>query len=524
MPQRRNPWEIPDEEMAGIHYMLAGPHRSGYDAKWESGYVIEDYLELPSYELGEGMKIHDVVWGECKIGNEPYDQLLMRLARTPLFRRLQSVEQLTLGPDHSTVPNTAMFSRWQHIWGSLVFVRKMTEGDERFNERDRIVMQLRTLFSDVGQTSFSHLGDWLFQGVQGGEDLHDEDLRALLRVNGIEELLAEYDLTIEETVFPIVKDWVECPSPALCVDRVDYGLREILRWGKPSIPMMFMKNKLSNPRSLFEIDEDKQLVIQDMEFARYFAAGFSILPTEHWAHPVHRVQLELLQSVVRSALVDELATDLAHPRELMYGIDSDFTPFFHTWDGLFIDRTMKDIGQWQRQIFVEARRRDLDEVFRGINNPSWTFPNFPDPLMPYSWQTRHYTLPIPPTMSMELVDEHKQEMAATPYGLEIHLPSLKARAVDPPVRIGDTVVPLSVWEPSYKRYLEGQYAVMRRAYRATIHMRPDIAEGIVAQHRKTLSQWPELLRRPRDDARLRQKIKDTMPYAAARCFDMISEV
>ena len=175
--------------MPGVHYILEGPRRNYYNSQWESGNVVEGVLEIPRYELGEGMEIYDVVWGECKIGDPPHDRLLMHLARTPLFRRLQSVEQLTLGADHTTVPNTAMFSRWQHIWGSLVFVRKMTEGDKRFSERDRIVLQLRTLFSDVGQTSFSHLGDWLFQGVQGGEDLHDQDLRALLRVNGIEDML-----------------------------------------------------------------------------------------------------------------------------------------------------------------------------------------------------------------------------------------------------------------------------------------------------------------------------------------------
>jgi hypothetical protein len=62
--------------------------------------VVMDILELPVYELEDDkMRIHDVVWGDCEIGDrQPYDSLLMELARSPLFRRLQAVEQLTLPP------------------------------------------------------------------------------------------------------------------------------------------------------------------------------------------------------------------------------------------------------------------------------------------------------------------------------------------------------------------------------------------------------------------------------------------
>ena len=76
--------------------------------------VVMDVLELPVYELEDDkMRIHDVVWGDCEIGDrQPYDSLLMELARSPLFRRLQAVEQLTLPPRFATLPNTTYFSRW----------------------------------------------------------------------------------------------------------------------------------------------------------------------------------------------------------------------------------------------------------------------------------------------------------------------------------------------------------------------------------------------------------------------------
>ena len=184
----------------------------------------------------------------------------------------------------ATLPNTTYFSRWQHVWGSLAFVRKMTEGDERFDDRQRTVLELRTLFSDVGQTAFSHLGDWMFQGIQGGENLHDQDLRDLLETFGVDALLEEYGLTLDETVFPEVDDWVECPSPDLCVDRVDYGLREILRWSGRATDIARYQQNLQNPQSLFRINDQQMLEVTNEDFARRFAAGYSILPKIGRAH------------------------------------------------------------------------------------------------------------------------------------------------------------------------------------------------------------------------------------------------
>lgn len=474
-------------------------------------YLVDNYLPLPSYELtGKRMKIYDVVWGDCEIGDKPYDQLLIELARTPLFQRLQSIEQLTLGPDYATMPNSTDFSRWQHIWGSLVFVRKMVENDERFSERERAVLELRTLLSDVGHTSFSHLGDWLFQGIDGGENLHDEDLKDLLRVTGVEELLNACGFSLDEVVFPEIEDWVECPSPNLCVDRVDYGMREILRWVAPTIPLNLYLEDLRNPKNFFEITQDKQLAMKHPQAARYFGAGFSILSTEHWAHPTHRLQLELLQAMVKGALVDETASNDLHPRDMLYGTDADLTHLFQTWDALFLNTAMKDTAVWQRRIFIEGRRHDLNQVFMGISAPGWEFPDFPEPLQPYSWQTNEFVKPIPPQLD---ITEHagitKQAMSVTERGLEVNLPPLKARTIDPLVIVDGKPAHYSDIEPSYKAYLAGQKTTMAKGYKATLLMRQDIAARIVSSAEKTAKEWERIIQRNRSAASLGQKVLDS---------------
>lgn len=494
-------------------YMTRGENTYGIPSERTAPYLVDDYLSLPSYELGERhMEVFDVVWGSCEIGDKPpHDELLIKLAHTPLFQRLQSIEQLTLGPDYATMPNSTDFSRWQHIWGSLVFVRKMVEGDERFSERDRAVMELRTLLSDVGHTSFSHLGDWLFQGIDGGEDLHDKDLKDLLAVTGVEKLLNEYGFSSDEVVFPETEDWVECPSPNLCVDRVDYGMREILRWVVPTVPLHLSLRELQNPRNFFEITDDNQLALKSPQAARYFCTGFSLLPTEHWAHPTHRLQLQLLQTMIKGALVDEATSNAFHPRDMLYGTDADFTHLFQTWDALFLNTTMKDMAVWQRRIFVEGRRHDLNQVFRGISDPAWQFPDFPHPLQSYSWQTNEFVKPIPPQLDItEQTDIKIPTMTATERGLEFSLPPLKARAIDPLVMMEGVPIRYSDVEPSYRAYLAGQKATMAKGYNAVVLMRPDVAKRITDSSDRVTKEWEEIIQRGRNTAFLGRKVLDSI--------------
>jgi hypothetical protein len=489
---------------------------------YEPGYTIMDFMVNGSYEIGDTkMKIHDAVWGEELIGEGEYDQMLIELARTPLFRRMQAIEQLTLGPEYATMPNSMYFSRWEHIWGSLVFVRKMTEGDERFTERDRMVLQLRTLLSDVGHTAFSHLGDWLFQGKQGGEDLHDEELKQLLHVTGIEDILQKYGFTIDETVFPEVEDWVEASSPRLCVDRVDYGLREILRW-MPGILHMYQRPALANPKELFAITEDKHLVITDLEFARQFAAGYAMLPTEHWGHPVHRMMLNLLETSVKSVILSDMDAS-THPRDLMFGVDADFSGYFKTWHSLQFDKLLSDIALSQRRIFVSARESELKLQFSHFVDGG-PFPEYPDPLRSYSWRSEMFGGSYPAQTEFTPVELATGGLRALKASLQIPLPSLKARQTDPPVMLDGVVRPLSELDASYAPYLREQSRFMAQHYIGKVFMRGSVASLIKKQAAEIEQGWQQALRRPIDLAKRERIIREGWMMAAGSRLDRIVEV
>lgn len=486
-------------------------------------------LQLPVYELdGDSMQIHDVVWGDCEIGNrQPYDSLLMELARSPLFRRLQAVEQLTLPPHFATLPNTTYFSRWQHIWGSLAFVRKMTEGDERFDDRQRTVLELRTLFSDVGQTAFSHLGDWMFQGIQGGENLHDQDLRELLETFGVDTLLEEYGLTLEETVFPEISDWVECPSPDLCVDRVDYGLREILRWSGKAVNIYLHEYSLQDPQSLFRINDQHMLEVTNEDFARRFAAGYSILPTENWGQPVHRLQLELLQTAVKRALLESYFSDgvnlryPVHPRDRIYGIDSDFRfALSMVGDGGALSRTMQTIASDQRQAYIAARQLDLSYL---LSNVSSSFPDFPDPLQSYCHPSEEFGL-VSPHVEVTRDDKARQEASREMGRISLGLPPLKPRSIDPAISIDGQAMRLSEIDPSFKDYLTGQTEIMRRGYQAELLVNKQFGGKLLELYQRVDDEWPDAVQQPRNPDNLREIVRQAGLYSAGNCFDGIYEI
>ena len=85
---------------------------------------------LPEYYLdseARTLEIKDNAWGNCKIGDQPGDQVFIELFTNPLIQRMANIEQLTLPERFATMPGSFEFTRFEHLWGSVVFVRKMLE-------------------------------------------------------------------------------------------------------------------------------------------------------------------------------------------------------------------------------------------------------------------------------------------------------------------------------------------------------------------------------------------------------------
>lgn len=484
----------------GTHFLLPGSE--DHDQHYTSANQIRT---LPTYEYDEDLRrisIADPVWGKCEIGDWSGDEVFFDLYLSPLVQRSAAIEQLTLPKHFATMPGSTEMSRWEHLWGSVVFVRNMIEKAElsgiAFDEREKTILQLRTFVSDLGHTAFSHLGDWLFQGYGGAENQHDEELSDLLEITGVNEVLLRHDIDPEEVVFPEVDDWIECSAPDLCVDRVDYGAREMLRWVSGYEPTETWNNR-------FTLDDRKRIVMNNCKEAKRFALQFGLLATEHWGQPVHRLQLQLFGELVRSVVSSEnlvgMGWDhLQHPRDLLYAIDSNINGGSRSVGDLNHDLfgVMLDIARAQRKIFAFGRYKDIElSMIHLLDYPAGDdeHNNFPDPLIATTWENR-YTGNCPGNVELIVAQtpDELSDFGELEHTLDVFLPPLKPRIIDPLFYDQDGKVKRLSEEDSYYADLKEQIKeYQERGYIARLHAAPGFLNSIKDKLVKVGQQWDKSL-------------------------------
>ncbi len=493
---------------------------------------------LPRYEYKEDLgiiEVDDPVWGKEQIGNRKGDEIFLEFFTNPMVQRAARIEQLTLPKHFATMPGSTDFYRWEHVWGSVIFVRKMIAKAEAegqvFDPRDVLIMQLRTFVSDLGHTAFSHLGDWMFQGFGGKEDQHDLDLMDLLELGGVNQILLRHEIDPREVVFPPVEDWIESPSPDLCVDRVDFGAREIGRWVSGYEPHEKWLER-------FMLDSSGRIVMSDEAEALYFGVRYGLLATEHWGHPVHRAQLHLFAELVRSVVVNRDTPiigwhELQHPRDILYTVDDDIIAGSRSVGELNHDlySVMLDIARAQRRIFAHGRESELSlflEPFRiKIQDSKFSFDlpeSFPHPLQARHWTT-DYTGSKPINLSFVPVNEEKdlKDFNNLPHTLDVYLPALKPRWVDPLFYDNEgRVKRLSEENKVYADLLRQQREIQSQPYVARYYADPEFLGQLKLKLNKYLDLWHEQLKAKRaNETTMRAVLKDAGALAIGRSFSGI---
>jgi hypothetical protein len=465
-------------------------------------YHESDHRWVPGYEVyDDKLIIHDPVWGDCEIGQEPGDEVLLNMLDNSLVRRTMAIEQLSLDPLTATIPSTTGFSRWEHVWGSVAFVRKMTE-DTDMTSRDRLNLQLRTFVSDLGHTAYSHQGDWLFQGMGGPENQHDNELKHLLEVSGIADVLRHHDIQPEEVVANDHEDWIERPSPDLCVDRVDYGAREMQRWLNLDMSMWGMLR----PES-FILDPSGQLVVADHERALRFAKAYLLLSSEHWSEPVHRLQ-ELFQQHMTKHILADSSTDLIvtlseglegyHPRDLLYTVDADITREMQ-----FIDTFLNTLRPLSEAIGLAKRRtfewERKDQLASFLRNDTDTFPRPLEHYSDYGQRLGKVSL-LPSNLIVTPVAEQADvsDFGENTYSVDFFLAPFKARQVDP-LFYDDSgqVQRLSEADANYRSLAEQQARITRQAYVARLLVNSEVKLVIEEGIQEAQASWEAAIQRPR---------------------------
>ncbi len=267
------------------------------ERSWERLNDFDQIIDFNySYEDGnqslESVSVDDRLYGVFDFDPaDNGDAAIIDVLMSEPLNRLALIEQLTLPEQFATRPETARFSRMEHSIGTMLLARKLG-GDS--------TQQLRALLHDVAQTAFSHLGDWLKQGMDGAGNYHDQIQLEYMRTWGLDTLLEGHGFTLEEIFDPTIQDFVERPAPDLCVDRVDYALREFARWTCPD----------DVPGLIEELEvKDDMIVFRTHEKARIFEHNYNELYWGHWAHDEHAAKETLFLEAVKHGIETSVITE-----------------------------------------------------------------------------------------------------------------------------------------------------------------------------------------------------------------------
>ncbi len=223
------------------------------------------------------MEINDKVYGKQEIN----EQILIDLINSSSVQRLKNLSQWGIPDKYYHLKGG--FSRYDHSMGVMIFLRKLGAD---LNE------QIAGLLHDISHTAFSHVVDWAI-GDPTKEDYQDSIHEEVINNSDVSKILDIYNTNKKE--ISTLEDFslLERDAPLLCVDRVDYSLRELEWEGKRELIKLFISN-------LF--NKNGEVVFGDERIAEKFGREYMRMQNEHWAGNQARLRYYILANVLKRAL------------------------------------------------------------------------------------------------------------------------------------------------------------------------------------------------------------------------------
>ncbi|SHK24885.1 hypothetical protein SAMN02745163_03486 [Clostridium cavendishii DSM 21758] len=234
------------------------------------------------------MKINDLVYGEFFI--EP---LLENLINTPELQRLKNIHQ---GGASYLVNSKWNVTRYEHSIGTMLLIKLLGGSLEE---------QIAGLLHDISHTAFSHVVDFALNNK--AEDYHENIFINVIENSAIPKILENHGYNHKEILYNESK-WtiLEKSAPALCADRIDYTLRDMLNYGtisneevKEFLPYLKVVNG--------------EIVITSIEKAEWFTQVYYKEVIDFFMHPLNAYAYNKLSEAIKIALeLNEITlTDLS---------------------------------------------------------------------------------------------------------------------------------------------------------------------------------------------------------------------
>lgn len=158
------------------------------------------------------MLINDLVYGEFTV-----EAVLEELINTKAIQRLKHIHQG--GASYLVNPKWNV-TRYEHSVGTMLFVKLMGGSIEE---------QIAGLLHDISHTAFSHVVDFALDNKE--EDYHEKVFEKVIEESEIPTVIKKYGYDYKEIIEDESK-WtiLEKSAPALCGDRIDYTLRDMMSY------------------------------------------------------------------------------------------------------------------------------------------------------------------------------------------------------------------------------------------------------------------------------------------------------
>ncbi|NHM34043.1 HD domain-containing protein [Neobacillus terrae] len=241
------------------------------------------------------MKIIDSIYGDYLI-----DGILEELIFSKPVQRLKGVYQ---GGASYFVNDKWNVTRYEHSIGVMLLIKKLGGSLEE---------QIAGLLHDVSHTAFSHVIDFVFENKN--EDYHEKIYHQIITDSEIPRILSKYGYDYRNILLDN-SNWslLEQPAPELCVDRIDYTLRDMYQYEnitKEEIEI-FLDNLI--------IREGK-IYLKDIKTAEWFVRTYYKEVIDFFMNPLNIYGYDFLAKTLKIALdkkIIDINTLLGTDEEVM---------------------------------------------------------------------------------------------------------------------------------------------------------------------------------------------------------------
>jgi len=230
------------------------------------------------------MKYKDKIYGIIEIK----ESILLELLKSSSVLRLKKISQFGIPDKYYHFKN---FTRYEHSIGATILLKKLGATLEE---------QVAGLLHDVSHLSFSHISDWVFaNGRDGIEDYQDAIHKTFIKKTEIPKILKKYDFVLDRILDEHNFTLLERKAPDLCVDRIDYALREFKDWLNPKIVNGCIKGLMNH---------NGEIVFSNKKSAFDFAVNYLELQTKHWGGYQAMTRYHLFSNALKIAIDKKILT------------------------------------------------------------------------------------------------------------------------------------------------------------------------------------------------------------------------